>query len=46
MPGKKMRSVKRPAVYERLRKLGFSKSAAAAISNAQAKKAGRKKGKR
>lgn len=38
MPGKKMRSIKRPAQYEALRKEGFSKTSAAKISNAQAKK--------
>jgi hypothetical protein len=43
MPGKKMRSIKRPAVYEALKRKGFSKRSAAKISNAQAKKSRRKK---
>lgn len=38
MPNKNMKSVKRPAVYEALRKQGKSKESAAKISNAQAKK--------
>lgn len=40
MPGGKKagRSVKRPAVYEALKKKGMSKAKAARISNAQAKK--------
>lgn len=32
------KSLKRPAVYDALRKKGFSKTAAAKISNAQARK--------
>ena len=43
MPGKKYKSLKRPAVYEALREKGFSKTAAAKISNAQARKGKRKK---
>lgn len=43
MPGKKYRSIKRPKVYEALRSKGFSKSKAARISNAQARKAKRRK---
>lgn len=43
MPGKKYRSIKRPRTYEALRKKGMSKSQAAKISNAQAKKAKRKR---
>lgn len=43
MPGKKMRSIKRPKTYEALRGKGMSKERAAKISNAQAKKAKRKK---
>lgn len=43
MPGKKMRSIKRPKTYEALRDKGMSKERAAKISNAQAKKAKRKK---
>jgi hypothetical protein len=34
MPGKKMRSIKRPKVYEALKRKGFSKRSAARISNA------------
>lgn len=43
--GKHGPSIKKPRVYEGLRKHGMSKSKAAAISNAQVKKArkGRKK---
>jgi hypothetical protein len=35
MPGSKMKSVKRPKVYEKLRAKGFSKTKAAKISNAK-----------
>lgn len=35
MPGKKMKSIKRPKVYEALRRKGMSKSKAAAISNSR-----------
>lgn len=44
MPGRKYRSIKRPKQYEGLRRKGFSKSSAAAISNAAArrKRRGRK----
>ena len=45
MPGAKYRSIKRPKEYEALKKKGMSKSQAAAISNADANKAKRKKGK-
>jgi len=45
MPGKKYASIKRPRVYEALKRKGFSKSSAARISNAQAGGGG-KKGKR
>lgn len=38
MPGKKMRSIKAPKVYEALKKQGMSKTKAAKISNAQRKK--------
>ncbi len=38
MPGKKNRSLKNARAYEALRKEGMSKSRAAAISNAMAKK--------
>lgn len=44
MPGKKYASIKKPATYEALRSEGMSKSRAAAISNAQAKKT-KKRGK-
>lgn len=43
MPGKKYRSIKRPKMYEGLRKHGMSKSSAARISNAYAKKHRRKR---
>ncbi len=45
MPGRKYASIKRPKVYERLKAKGYSKSKAAAISNAQAvaKRSKRKK---
>ena len=42
MPGKKMRSIKRPRVYEALKREGYSKTRAAKISNAQARKAKRR----
>lgn len=38
MPGKKTKSLKRPAVYEALRDKGYSKEKAAKISNSKAKK--------
>jgi predicted GNAT family acetyltransferase len=41
MPGKKMRSIKRPKVYEALRGKGLSKTRAAKIANS--KKARKKK---
>lgn len=46
MPGKKYASIKAPKMYEGLRKHGMSKSQAAAISNAYAKKKGKGKGKK
>lgn len=46
MPGKKYASIKWPKVYEKLKSLGYSKSKAAAISNALAKKKGKGKGKK
>ena len=46
MPGKKYASIKRPRVYEALKRKGFSKTSAARISNAQAGRGGGKKGKR
>lgn len=42
MPGKKYKSIKRPKMYEALKRHGMSKSRAAAISNA-ASKSGKKK---
>jgi hypothetical protein len=38
MPGKKYASIKSPKVYEALRGQGYTKTKAAKISNAQAKK--------
>lgn len=38
MPAKKMKSIKKPRVYEALRRKGKSKPSAAKIANAQAKK--------
>jgi hypothetical protein len=38
MPGKKYASIKKPAMYEALREKGMSKTKAAKISNAAAKK--------
>jgi hypothetical protein len=38
MPGKKYRSIKRPKIYEALKRKGYSKAKAARISNAQAKR--------
>jgi hypothetical protein len=38
MPGKKYRSIKRPRVYEALRRGGMSKRRAAKISNAKRRK--------
>jgi len=38
MPGKKYRSIKKPKMYEGLRRKGFSKTRAAKISNAAARK--------
>lgn len=43
MPGKKYASIKRPRVYEALKRKGYSKEKAAKISNAQARKAKSKK---
>jgi hypothetical protein len=45
MPGKKYASIRRPKVYEALRREGMSKSKAARIANAGAK-GGKKKGKK
>lgn len=41
MPGKKYASIKRPKVYEALKRAGFSKTKAAKISNAGTSKAKR-----
>lgn len=38
MPGRKMRGIKAPKVYHALKRKGMSKSKAAKISNAQARK--------
>jgi hypothetical protein len=38
MPGKKMRSIKRPKVYEALRRKGKSKASAAKIANSKKRK--------
>lgn len=38
MPGKKYASIKRPKVYEALKRQGYSKTRAAKISNAMARK--------
>lgn len=35
MPGRKMRSIKRPRVYEALRRKGYSKKKSAKISNSK-----------
>lgn len=35
MPGKKMKSVKKPAAYEAMRKKGMPKSTAAKMANAK-----------
>lgn len=38
MPGKKYNSIKRPKMYEALRRRGMSKTAAARISNSKKRK--------
>lgn len=43
MPGAKYKSIKKPKEYEALRKKGYTKSSAAAISNSDAKR--KKRGK-
>ena len=43
LPGKKYASIKKPKVYEALKRKGFSKTSAARISNAMAKKGKKKK---
>lgn len=43
MPGKKYASIKRPKMYEGLKKHGYSKERAAKISNAAASKKKRKR---
>jgi hypothetical protein len=40
VPGKKMKSIKKPKVYEALRDKGMSKEKAARITNSQAAKTG------
>jgi hypothetical protein len=46
VPGKKYASIKRPKVYEALRKKGYSKTKAAKIANSKAKGGKKKKRKR
>lgn len=46
MPGKKYASIKRPKVYEALKRQGYSKAKAARISNSMAKGGRKKKGKK
>lgn len=46
MPGKKYKSIKNPKQYETLKQKGFSKSSAAAISNASYAKGHKKRGKK
>jgi hypothetical protein len=43
MPGKKYRSIKRPKIYEALRRKGYSKTKSAKISNALARKGKRRR---
>lgn len=43
MPGKKYRSIKRPRVYEALRRKGYSKQSAARISNSMSKRKKRRR---
>lgn len=43
MPGKKYASIKRPRVYEALRRKGYPKTKAAKISNAMSKRKRRKR---
>jgi hypothetical protein len=43
MPGKKYASIKRPRVYEALKRKGYSKSKAAKIANSGARGGKRKK---
>lgn len=38
MPGRRMRSIKRPRVYEALRRRGMSKASAARIANSRKRK--------
>lgn len=38
MPGKKMRSIRRPSTYEKLKRRGYSKEQAAKIANSKAKR--------
>lgn len=45
MPGKKYDSIKRPKIYEALKKKGYSKTKAAKISNAIAAGTNAKRGK-
>ena len=43
MPGRKYASIKRPRVYEALRRKGYGKTKAAKISNAMARKRKRRR---
>jgi len=43
MPGRRWRSIKRPKIYEALRRQGMSKSKAAAVANSMAKHKKKKK---
>jgi len=43
VPGKKYASIKRPRVYRALKRKGYSKTKAAKISNAQSRKARRRR---
>lgn len=45
-PGKKYRSIKRPRVYEALKRKGYSKRKAARISNSKARGGRGRKGRR
>lgn len=46
MPGKKYASIRRPRVYAALKRKGYSKSKAARISNAQARRGRSRKGRK
>lgn len=46
MPGKKMKSIKNPKQYEKLRDMGYSKGSAAAMSNSSYNKGHKRKGRK